>query len=83
MSVNVNQARQNRLPVQVQPLGTGTAATGEPIVITAGEDSAVTHCHAAYNPLRAIHGNDVAIAKQQVSILACLGEDGSKTDGCD
>src|SRR5664279_4092223 len=86
MSVDVNQSGQNCVPVQVQQLGTGTSASCKRVVIAEGENSAVPYCHCAYDPLRPVHRNDAAIAKEKVGILACLGHTcldngGSEPDG--
>ncbi len=81
MSVNVNQAGQNRTPVQVHQLSAGTGTTCEQVAIAEREDSAVTDCHCTYDPFRSVHRNDVAISKEKVGILAWLGHGGSEPDG--
>jgi hypothetical protein len=81
--MDVNQSGQNRVLVQVKQLGTGTGAVRERAFIAEGEDSAITHCHGAGHSFCSVHRNDVTIAKENVSILACLGDGGSEPGGCE
>src|SRR5208282_623036 len=81
MRVDINESGQNRLSVQVKQLGAGTGATCKRVVLAEGEDSPVTHSHGADHAFRSVHRNDVAIAQEQVSILAGLGDRGREADG--
>src|SRR5450631_19715 len=49
MSVNVDEAGQNCVSVQVEQPGTGTGASCECVAVAEGEDSAVPYGHGAHH----------------------------------
>jgi hypothetical protein len=78
MGMNVDEAWQYSLTVEVDDLGTRAGTPGEFVVAAQRENSSVAHSHGTCNPVAWIHGYNVAVLYQKVRIYAGCGNRGER-----